>query len=293
MSARFRLVLACLLLALSTGGCGLRFAYTQLDWLLPWYLRDYVTLDAGQRTAFDTRLAAKLDWHCRIHLPEYATWLRRAEAQLGAGPVSVRDLERYAGQAERFWNELMVEIAPDARSMLAGLSDDQVAELAGRLEERMRESRAEFLEGSARTLREKRIDRMEDRLQRWFGRLTPEQRQLVADWSDAIAPSTARWLDNRARWQGQLVDALRRRGEPEAFGARIDELLMAPQRSWSPEYRRQVERNRARTLALLVDLHRSATPAQRARVVAEVGDLAVQFEQLACAGPGAVATATH
>ncbi len=289
MFARVRLVFACLLLVLSIGGCGLRFAYTQLDWLLPWYLRDYVTLDAGQRAILDARLAARLDWHCRIHLPEYASWLRRAEARLGAGPVSAGELEVHAAQAERFWNELMAEIAPDARSILAGLGDDQIAELAGRLEARLDESRAEFLEGSAQALRAKRIGRMEDRLQRWFGRLTPEQRQLVGDWSDAIAPSTRRWLDSRAHWQGRLLEALRQRSDPVVFGARIDELLMAPQHLWSPDYRRQVERNRARTLALLADIHRRATPTQRARLVEEVGDLAAQFEQLACAGASAIA----
>ena len=64
--------------ALLLAGCGLRFAYSQLDWLLPWYLRDYVTLNAGQRSELDVRLAGLLDWHCRSHLPEYVALLRAA-----------------------------------------------------------------------------------------------------------------------------------------------------------------------------------------------------------------------
>jgi len=55
MRTLVRLGLPCIAVLL-LAGCGVRFFYTQLDWLIPWHLRDYVSLDAGQRSALDRRL---------------------------------------------------------------------------------------------------------------------------------------------------------------------------------------------------------------------------------------------
>lgn len=59
MPVRVRLALA-LVTILVLSGCGVRFFYSQLDWLVPWYLRDYVTLDDSQRALLDRRLTLRL-----------------------------------------------------------------------------------------------------------------------------------------------------------------------------------------------------------------------------------------
>jgi hypothetical protein len=90
-----------LCVALALGGCSLRFAYSQLDWLVPWYVRDYVTLDAGQRGALDTRLADRLAWHCSAHIPEYAATLREAQAVLARETVDGAARQRKGTSAAR------------------------------------------------------------------------------------------------------------------------------------------------------------------------------------------------
>ncbi|MHB1375755.1 MAG: DUF6279 family lipoprotein [Thauera sp.] len=285
MFATARLILLSLCAALALGGCGLRFAYTQLDWLVPWYLRDYVTLDAGQRSALDERLAARLDWHCRTHLADYAATLRAAQGLLAQPRIDAAELAPYLERAEDWWREVLGELGPDARVLLAGLQPDQIEELAQAFARREREAREEFLGGSADAQHADRVKRMESRLQRWFGRMTPAQRERIAAWSRALQPTTEAWLANRARWHADLLVALQVRGDAPAFGARLDELLVPQESRWTAEHRAAVAHNRALTLELLADLFNIASDAQRQRLVGEVGALAGQFEGLACREP--------
>jgi hypothetical protein len=266
-------------------GCGARFAYSQLDWLVPWYLRDYVTLNAGQRSILDQRLAARLDWHCRSHLPEYVGLLRDARTTLARERIAAQDLEPFLQRGEAWWDELRVELIGDAGDLLARLSDEQVAELAAAFERRDREAREEFLGGSVEERSKAQIARMEKRLRTWFGRLDVAQRGQVAAWSRALRPTTEQWLENRRQWQHRVLDAARVRGEPRQFAARIAQ-LRAPLDAGAPAAQREeVAHNRRLTLQLLADVFNAATPAQRQHLLGEIDGLAGQFDRVACAAP--------
>lgn len=282
-----RILLAGLFAAFVLGGCSVRMAYSQLDWLVPWYLRDYVMLDAGQRNLLDRQLSARLDWHCRTHLAEYAATLREAQTTLAADRIGSSDLLPYLARGEGWWREILAALEDDARVLLPALSDEQVDELQQAFERRQREARKEFLGGDDAAQREARIARMEKRLQRWFGRLTTEQRVLIGVWSDALEPTTEAWLDERARWQADVLDALRVRADGAAFAPRVAAFMAPVQDEPTPGYRARQAHNRDRSLVLLAEVFNTATPAQRQRLQRELEGLAAQFERLACAAPAA------
>ncbi|HRJ24302.1 MAG TPA: DUF6279 family lipoprotein [Thauera sp.] len=284
-----RILLAGLFAAFVLGGCSVRMAYSQLDWLVPWYLRDYVMLDAGQRNLLDRQLSARLDWHCRTHLAEYAATLREAQTTLAADRIGSSDLLPYLARGEGWWREILAALEDDARVLLPALSDEQVDELQQAFERRQREARKEFLGGDDAAQREARIARMEKRLQRWFGRLTTEQRVLIGVWSDALEPTTEAWLDERARWQADVLDALRVRADGAAFAPRVAAFMAPVQDEPTPGYRARQAHNRDRSLVLLAEVFNTATPAQRQRLQRELEGLAAQFERLACAAPQAAA----
>ncbi|CAM5318264.1 hypothetical protein TMEC54S_01292 [Thauera mechernichensis] len=284
-----RILLAGLFAAFVLGGCSVRMAYSQLDWLVPWYLRDYVMLDAGQRNLLDRQLSARLDWHCRTHLAEYAATLREAQTTLAADRIGSSDLLPYLARGEGWWREILAALEDDARVLLPALSDEQVDELQQAFERRQRKARKEFLGGDDAAQREARIARMEKRLQRWFGRLTTEQRVLIGVWSDALEPTTEAWLDERARWQADVLDALRVRADGAAFAPRVAAFMAPVQDEPTPGYRARQAHNRDRSLVLLAEVFNTATPAQRQRLQRELEGLAAQFERLACAAPQAAA----
>ncbi|MDO9599611.1 MAG: DUF6279 family lipoprotein [Azoarcus sp.] len=291
MRLRARLLLVLLLPVLLLAGCAARLAYKQLDWLVPWYVGDYVTLDREQKRLLDARLAQRLAWHCSSQLGPYGGLLRDLERRLNEGtPLAATELEHYLQRGETFWRVLMTAITPDARLLLAGLSDAQVEELAAAFVERNKEAREKFLDGTADELHARQIERMEKRLKTWFGRLQPNQRTLVAAWSASLVPTTEQWLRNREQWQGELLAALARRERPE-FEVRLAGLLVTPTIGWPEHYQTDVARNQALTLSLLADTFNTASPTQRRHLLGEVSSWAGQFEQLACAAPASAAGA--
>jgi len=276
------LVLAVLLLGLS--GCTVRFVYNQLDWLAPWYLRGYVSLDEAQRPLLEQRLATRLDWHCSTQLPRYADWLRGFEAQLESGDVTVEGLDDHARQAQAFWRELVSHLPADTRELLASVSDAQIQELFDNLDDRMADNRKDFVDRPAEALQQERAERMERRLRRWLGRLNTAQQARLEAWSVGLAPFGEHWLENRARWQGELREALEGlRHDLPALEARLEDLLVYPERGWSEEYQARLAFNREQTLALLADLYRLSSERQKERLINRVGSLASDFERLSCA----------
>lgn len=285
-----RRLLLCALAAL-LAGCSMRIAYSHLDWLLPWYVGDYVTLERDQRRLLDARLADRLAWHCRHQLGPYVDLLRGLESDLRRGSVSAAELDRHLARGEALWQTLMEAIVPDARELLAVLDDRQVEELAAAFARRNREAREDFLDGTPEERNARRAERMEKRLRTWFGGLEPAQRRLVAQWSETLQPDTEQWLTNRERWQAGLLAGLERRAEPAALEAALRPLLTAADRDWPADYRRRLAANRMRTLELVAAIHAAATPRQREHLFGEIDAWVRQFERRSCASPAAAGAA--
>lgn len=272
------LVLAASLLA----GCGVRYAYSQLDWLVPRYVRDFVTLDREQRAEFDIRLADRLRWHCESQLPEYAVFLRDLDRSLLNGGASPEGLSAFAARAESLWRDLALGLAPDVGELLASLDATQVLELAESFDARNAKARAEFLEPDEAERHLQRVDRMERRVQRWLGRLNPAQRDALARWSRTLEPTTEAWMAHREAWQSSLLGVLQRESDASEGVARLTSLLLEPDAGWSDDYRAGVERNREITLALFSELYGLADATQRQRLSRRLNSYAEQFTRLAC-----------
>lgn len=272
-----------LALVLLLSGCsGVRYVYSQLDWIVPWYARDYVRLDESQRTLLKTRLDERLAWHCQSEMPVYAAFLRALEADLAQPRVQVETLERYVDQATIYWDALIETLVPDIADVLAEFNDRQIAELIVNLDARNVKARAEFLDPSEAQRHENRVARMEKRLQRWFGRLTDEQKKALVAWSHALHPATDEWFESRLGWQEQLLDALAVRDDRSRFNDRVSHLMTNPDAGWGERYRARVNANREFTLALIADTYDQATLAQRAHVANKLHSLARQIDRLAC-----------
>ena len=73
---------ACLLLTLLLGGCSTSFTYNHLDWLIPWYVDDYVDLSRDQKQFLKGELAPILEWHREEELVRYIAILDQVENDL-------------------------------------------------------------------------------------------------------------------------------------------------------------------------------------------------------------------
>ena len=126
-------IIAALTLLLITA-CGPRWYYHHLDWMIPWYVDDYLALDSGQRNDLERRLAIQLNWHCRTQLTEYATFLKSVSRDFQTPDTTVtrEQFVSYLQSLNQYWKDLMAQVGPDVADIVITASDDQIGELRRR-----------------------------------------------------------------------------------------------------------------------------------------------------------------
>ncbi len=276
----------CLILVFS---CGPGYIYPHLDWLIPWYIDDYISLNSDQSSMLKSRLMQQLDWHCRTQLSAYAEYLRNIAADFEKSSVTYATLESHFDRLLKHWRDLMRQIAPDVADILITATDEQIEELFSNLEKENQELRDEYLDPPADELLEIRRKKMIKRLDYWISSLTSEQKQAVKDWNLQLQPISEEWLQNRERFQADLRHLLARRADAADFREKLSEMLIYPERSRSPEYQEKLEHNTAVTLKFIVTIDRLMTPAQRKKLVRRLNGLAEDFDRLSCEPEGEAA----
>ena len=83
--AKFTLVL---LFSFLLSACSSSFVYDNIDWLLYWYVGDYVDLSTSQKAKLDERIASWQDWHRSTELKQYQKQLQNLKVQLSTGPLN-------------------------------------------------------------------------------------------------------------------------------------------------------------------------------------------------------------
>ncbi|WP_437883073.1 DUF6279 family lipoprotein [Pseudomonas sp. LRF_L74] len=281
MSKRLRVALLLLLMTTVAACNRLDLGYRNLDWLIPWALGDYLSLDGEQKSWFKPRLREHLKWHCTTQLPAYSAWLQRTRELVDKPSVTMGDFNAQFDDFRHAIDALAMQVTPTTVELLRGLSDKQVDELQGRFGEERQKMHKEYLELALDKQVDERSERMEERLKPWFGKLSAGQRQRIGQWSASLGEQNQAWLDNRIVWQRQLISALRERNQ-DSFPSRIAQLLQKRHELWTPAYRQQFERSEQALAELFADLFNSADTRQREHLKKSLGDLRDNLANLSC-----------
>ncbi len=277
-----------ILFLFGVSGCSLRMTYPNLDWLIPWYVDDYITLNQEQSSLLDKRLIRALDWHCRSQLPVYTQTLKDLANDLEDPrlPLNVERLHVYADQLKRLWRAIKIQIGPEMADLLITASSEQIAELFENVELHNSAFKVEYVDIPLDQLELKRRKKMTKRINRWFSEITPLQKQAVVDWSAEIRPLATDGLDYRQRVTFELRTLLTRREDPDFKDAFLD-LLVNIDRRRSADHQNKIDANTDLTLMLLAKIERSLTPIQRSYLLGRIDALAADLEKLHCDTPTA------
>jgi hypothetical protein len=276
-------ILAMLLLAALMSGCGVKTAYNNADWLLMRSINDRVSLSDEQERQVEALLEDNLEWHCASELPDYAAFLRRVDGDVAAGRISAETMADYRETVSEFGRRLLTRLQPAALDLLAGLSDEQVAELLASFEERNDELVEEAENYGDEASIVERAEGFEKGMRRFSGRLTEAQRQRLMTWSRGLEPSAELTLERRLNWQAAFRRVMAFRNDRERFDPAMSELLQ-PGGFMSEPLERRREHNRALTIAAVVDIHRLAPDEQLDELRDSLSDLSEDLEQLSCSG---------
>lgn len=278
-----RLCLALLIASLMLlGSCSrLELAYRNLDWLIPWSLDDYVGLSKEQKAWLKPRLVTHIAWHCKTQLPAYADWLQRSQTLAAESHPPAARFDAQFADFRHAVDALIEQVTPDLTELLRGLSDEQVKELRASLARQNKEQREDYLQPSLTEQIDERAERMEDRLQPWFGRLHSEQKARVKAWSQQLGDYNRGWLDNNLRWQQAFLAAVQDR-HSEQFAEQMQRLLQQRMSFWEPAYRQQFLDAEVALGELFADLISTADASQRERLQNRLEGARKQLTELTC-----------
>lgn len=279
MNGGWRLaLLACVLLLVN--GCAVRFVYNQLDWMVPWYLDDYIELDGPQKELFRQRLDDYLAWHRQHQLPLYADFLEQVAVRAEQG-MNHDDIAAIQTRTEQLAQAMVDRLKPDMMALFALASDEQVEALFRKFAEdnaKYRRENVEVGEQEQRRSRQKEVIRYAER---WTGDLNKSQRQLIADWSSKFALMDADIYATQLRWQEEFHRILLLRNDKPAYDAAFAALLDTPTFGRSEQMQRRLETNQELLVDLYLALEQSLSPSQRRHMVKKLRDYAQDFRELA------------
>ncbi len=277
--SRCRLTLAGTLLALLLSGCVVRVAYNQLDWMTLWYVDDYFSLDATQKTQARELISNTLDWHRSTELPRYVTLTLAVHDRVGA-PVSAAFIADIYNDVVGLWDQLLRQVATGAGGLLRSLSDVQVEELFEQLAEENLEFEEEYSGATAverRAKQDKAIIRM---FRRFTGRLSTEQEALIRSRTARLHDLSTEWLHRRASWQAEFRVLLTGRQSDPQFVNRLANLMLDPNQFDSPGYRKLVEENQQQVFSLVAELLSTLSPAQALEMRSRLAGFMQDFDAL-------------
>jgi hypothetical protein len=279
METRHTLTLLLITPILLVIGCSrTELLYDNADWFLQRYADSYFKMNWQQRRDWRPVLAAQLTQHRREELPEVIAFLEDFEQSAGAGldrDTAYCLVDRIEA-IYRSHAELAVEVAVP---LLAGLSEQQIDQMAQRFEELYFEyletGRQQGKEGRA----EERSQRIRKRVERWTGPLDENQVDLIKTAAIAMPDTFPAWPEYRLKQQTGLIQLLGDEAKPE----RIRDYL----NRWWVEYRditpcleAAIARIRERGTTLLTEIDRALSPAQREQLVSTIGGLRKELSSL-------------
>lgn len=277
---RFLIILmSCLILAACSR---VKFAYHQLDWLIPHYVDNYIDLSHDQGSYLDAEVENLLAWHCSSHLNEYADLLRRTNRGIQHGSIDTQVLHLTLSEVEGYWKEIKQQASPAIARLFLTADSGQLEEFFSGLEERNSEWLADYQAKTHEVLAKDYRERMTEQLERWFGPLTLTQQQAVYDWSQRFEPLGREWLQVRRDWQASLQAVLSERAENEAYFDAIEALFVNPYAGQPMRYLNKLEQNKRLIIELLVQLGSQLTAQQKQHLHRMVASVAGDLEQLAC-----------
>lgn len=281
LGLRIRWGLMIVLLCGGVSACAVRFVYNQLDWAIPWYLKDYMALNGDQKNRFQQRLDDYLYWHRVEQLPLYADFLRKVADEARDG-LDRNEISVVQKQTEEFADVLVTRMIPQVVALFASASDKQLRQLFERFEADNERFRRDNIDISERAQRKQAVNDARDYVERWIGGLSDKQERILRHWGLTYQPMGNDLLEARLAWQQAFRDilALRRR-QPQQYEEQLTALLKNRQFGRSAAFNRKIEHNGDALISLYQTLDESLSADQRQRLIKSLHGYAEDFTALA------------
>ena len=257
-------------------GCSTQFTYNRLDWLISWYMRDYIDFDREQKVLFRQRLEPLLEWHRYEELDEYIRVLNGIEGDLD-NPITEVEVGAWMDDATAAARRIEVRMLSLMLDIGTDIDDRQIANFTNKLLESQEKYRKEYLQRDDEEYRQENFKSLSKNLRRFMGKLETTQKKALRETMQDMQRFDAIWLEDRQRWLDALAFHLQRKPGWQ------NEILLAHQRredTRSEEYRETYAHNTGVLKKAISNIINSRSEAQDERMRKEINALKEDFEAL-------------
>jgi len=264
-------------------GCSAKFAYRNIDWLVYWYLDEYIELTDEQQDVFEVKLNKWLDWHKQNELPKYVSQLDLLAQDIIDQNISAQRIDYHRDEARAHWVRLRAYITPDLVQMAPMLSPEQITYLFAALEKENLERQEELDENAQDSANERTEDRLKRTLKetkRWLGKLTTEQETMIENTLPQFHSNGTLWLEYRRAYQNQLRALFAQPDRGSEFAQSLSVLLTQPEQFRSQALQIRNDENSNAYVNMLLTLAVLSTEKQRQHVKKEISEFSKDLTDL-------------
>lgn len=275
------IVLATILLL---AGCSTKFAYKNVDWLVYWYVDDYIDMTKPQEQMFDEYIVKWKDWHIQNELPKYQAHLEELAQDIVQQNISISRMDYHQTKAREHWVRFRAHISPGVAEIAATMDEEQITYFFAALEKenvKDEEERQERLERSDEKRKDRWIDRNTDNIKNWLGRLTEEQERFIENTYGRFKSNSEFWVQYKRDYQQALRMQFAVSYRDDTFKQEMLALLVDPERFRSEQMLANSEHNERETKDYLLTLFTLSTEKQRQHLLKEINDLKDDVVELA------------
>ncbi len=274
---------AMVILVLLLSGCSTKFAYNNAEWLVYWFLDDYIELTDEQEERFDVMFSSWMAWHRQNELPQYHAQLDDIISEIKTGNITAESIAQHRERARQHWVRARTYVAEDIVELSVDMSDEQMAYFFKQLEEKNVEDEEELqekLDMDAQERTEDWVKRNQKNSRRWLGRLNDEQKDFIASFSNRFNSTRGHWIDYRREYQQQLKTTFEMEDRGEEFRTRLYDLIVDPERFRSETFQQAMKQNEISSTEYILGLQSLITDKQIERLVDEIDELREDLESL-------------
>lgn len=242
-------------------GCGLKWWYSQIDYLLRVRIDRYFDITSQQEDFITRQLETHLHWHRYRGIPIHIAFLKETRIRVNDGVDEEDIVWFFKGYSEQM--RLIVErLSEDSIEFLLKLEPDQITYFEEQLRED-NETYRERLEMSPEERLEARADSTIESLEDWLGSLSDEQEAEIRRLSLALPDRLEPWYRDRIKRQRMFVNTLREQKDRDAIRKALLQMLLPRNIDREDPFVQPV-------IEMILVIDRLATRPQRAHVIAKL-----------------------
>ncbi|MFT5083424.1 MAG: hypothetical protein ACI9Y1_001467 [Lentisphaeria bacterium] len=272
------LVFSCLILL--TGCSSTKLAYNFLDFLLNWYVGNYISLEKSQKETTRNAIDDFHSWHQRTQLPLYANYIEGLIARLENDNITAEFIHKETDQVQDMVDISFNHLKPAIAELLASLSEEQAEELLKNLKKNRDKFKKKYLDISKKKLFKKREDTFKDNASSFFGRFSKQQKQSIELWSKTLTPYEALTLVQQQTWADELASALTVRHNRTTLAGKLDKLMFYRTDEWSPKLEKILDYNQQLTYTVIAQLVNTRSDKQRKKMTKKLRSYQSDFIEL-------------